>query len=79
MRGFTHSRLERLESRQSSPCPECGAGGPVTCEVIWADDDPGEEEEEFCRLCGKQTMLTVTWGDEAHLREVSPPPPGGWG
>jgi len=72
MSGFTRSRLERLESRPGRPCPECGSfagsyrgafASPVTYEVVF-DDDPSEEEAEFCPLCGRQTMATVTWGDE---------------
>jgi len=68
MSGFTRNRLERLERHPGRPCPECGAGNeaPVTYEVIFVEDDSeaGEKEEEFCSVCGKQTLVTITWGDE---------------
>ena len=52
-------------------CPECGwpEGGDFgpndTYEITWVDPGGPEDKNEFCETCGRQTVIVITWGDEA--------------
>jgi predicted RNA-binding Zn-ribbon protein involved in translation (DUF1610 family) len=67
MRKHRITRLER-HLQTVTGCPECGWPHEGEIKVVWYDgwdeEEPPEEEPEYCSTCGLRLNPVITWDDD---------------
>ena len=60
------TRVRALESGSGGlECPECGWDGITPLKPIIEERDDGTPEgNNYCGMCGRPILITLSWGDE---------------